>query len=112
IWFESYAPTAKFAVGDQIPVTTEFIVRRPGIAVMVGDHQLPFNEVYERPSVFNAATITQPYWLRHPHALGRFAVAGQADIGRPGNSDAPRIAVALRINGKELAFERPIVYKY
>ncbi|WP_079717480.1 PIG-L family deacetylase [Parapedobacter luteus] len=112
IWFESYAPAAMFAVDEQIPVRTAFIVRRPGIDVTVGDTTLPFNELHEESSVFDASAITQPYWLRQPHGLGRFVVDRQEDVGRPGNSDNPTTTVALRINGQELTFERPIVYKY
>ena len=112
IWFESYAPTAKFADGEQIPITTSYIVRRPGVEVVVDGNPLAFNESYEQPSFFSATAITQPYWLREPHILGRFRVDHQADVGRPGNSDAPKVAMTLRINGRELAFERPIVYKH
>jgi len=112
IWFESYAPTAKFAVGEQIPINTAFIVRRPGVEVVVGDTPLTFNEGYERSSTFTAETITQPYWLSAPHGLGSFTVDSREDMGRPGNHDVPKIAVALRINGRTLTFERPIVYKY
>lgn len=112
IWFESYAPMAKYAVGEQIPVNTTFIVRRPGIEVFVGNTKLTFNEPYEQPSTLEANRITQPYWLRTPHSLGSFTVEHQEDIGQPINSDGPKTSVSLRVNGKELTFERPIVYKY
>ncbi len=112
IWFESYAPNARFAAGEQIPINTAFIVRRPGVEVAVGHELLPFNELHEQSSNFATTAITQPYWLRHGHGLGRFVVDNQQDIGRPGNSDAPKIPITLRINGRELTFERPIVYKY
>lgn len=112
IWFESYTPVSLLAAGEQVTINTAYIVRRPDVTVAVGDHLLPFNELYEQPSVFTAATVTQPYWLRQPHGLGRFAVIDQADIGRPGNSDAPTTSLTLSINGKRLDFDRPIVHKY
>ncbi|MGK6352594.1 PIG-L family deacetylase [Parapedobacter sp. DT-150] len=112
IWVESYAPAAKFAAGEQIPITTAFIVRRPGVEVAVGNTELTYNEQHEQSSVFTAAAITQPYWLGQPHSLGRFAVADREDVGQPGNVDAPKTSVLLRINGRELAYERPIMYKY
>lgn len=112
IWFESYAPTAKFAVGEQIPITTAFIVRRPGVEVIVGGNLLPFNELHERPAHFTATAVTQPYWLRSPHGLGRFVVDNQGDVGRPLNNNSPKIPITLQINGTTLTFERPIVYKY
>ncbi len=112
IWFENYAPMAKFAVGEAIPITTVSIVRRPGIDVRVGDATLTFNEPLEQASVFQATATTQPYWLQRPPSLGSFVVDDRADVGRPGNHDVPKRTVAIRINGKALTYERPIVYKY
>lgn len=127
IWFESYAAAPKFALGEQVPVRTAFIVRRPGIQAAVvgvratGDGEisetpettlLPYNELHEVSTVFHAAALTQPYWLNHPHGLGRFAIDRQTDVGYPQNPDGPATTVVLRINGKEIAFKRPIVYKY
>jgi len=112
IWFESYAPVAKYAVGEDIPVNTDFIVRRPGVDVTVGNTKLPFNELHELPSTVTADLITQPYWLRAPHGIGSFVVQDPAEVGRPTNSDIPRTPITLQVNGKTLTFERPIVHKY
>ena len=112
IWFESYSPVPQLAVGEQTTVNTAYIVRRPGVTVTVDGHQLPFNELYEQSATFTATTTTQPYWLRQAHALGRFAVARQEDIGLPLNGDGPKSAITLSVNGKTLTFERPVVYKY
>jgi len=112
IWFESYVPVAKYAVGEEIPISTTFIVRRPGVEVSIGNTTLTYNEPYEESSTIAANRITQPYWLRSPHGLGSFVINHQEDVGRPTNIDVPKTSVTLRINGKELAFERPIVYKY
>src|SRR5690606_11917022 len=105
-------PVSQLAVGDQTTINTAYIVRRPGVTVSVDDHLLPFNELYERSDAFTATTITQPYWLRHAHGLGRFAVATQDDVGRPLNGDGPTSTITVSINGEPLTFERPIVYKY
>ncbi|MEC3881568.1 PIG-L family deacetylase [Parapedobacter sp. 10938] len=112
IWFESYAPVSQLAVGEQATINTAYIVRRPNVNVIVGNHPLPFNEPYEQTAAFTASRITQPYWLRQAHGLGRFTVANQEDVGRPLNSDGPKTPITLAINGKSLTFERPIVYKY
>ncbi|WP_257669435.1 PIG-L family deacetylase [Parapedobacter tibetensis] len=126
IWFESYAPAAKFAVGEQIPISTAFIVRRPDVSVSVQNvwtkgtersdtskqTELEINEQYQHPSTYTASSITQPYWLRQPHGVGSFIVEKQEDIGLPENHDNPTTNIALNINGKEIAFERPIVFKY
>ncbi|MFC3195990.1 PIG-L family deacetylase [Parapedobacter deserti] len=112
IWFESYAPVAQFAVGEQIPVNTAFIVRRPDVDVVVDGTPLTFNELHEVASVFDATSITQPYWLRQPHSLGSFAVESREDVGRPGSHDIPSTRISVQINGSVLDFERPIVHKY
>ena len=112
IWFESYAPVAKYALGEQIPINTTYIVRRPGVEVSVGSSKLTFNEPYEESSTITPTGITQPYWLQSPHGLGNYVINRQEDVGYPTNVDAPKTSITLRINGKELTFERPIVYKY
>ena len=112
IWFESYAPAAKYALGEQVPVNTIFIVRRPGVDVRIGNKTLTFNEPYEESTTITPDEITQPYWLRSPHSLGSFVVNRQEEVGHPTNIDAPKTPITLRVNGKELSFERPIVYKY
>ncbi|SFC40909.1 N-acetylglucosaminyl deacetylase, LmbE family [Parapedobacter composti] len=112
IWMESTAPAPKYAVGEQIPVSTAYIVRRPGVKVMVSDTILPFNEIHEETSAFNADLVTQPYWLRRPHALGSFVIDNPNDVGRPENSNAPKTSITLQINDRALTFERPIIYKY
>lgn len=112
IWFESYAPQAKYAIGEQIPVNTTYIVRRPDVEVSIGNTTLTFNEPYEQSSIVAAKGTTQPYWLRSPHSLGSFVVNHQENIGRPTNSDVPKVSISLRVNGQELNVERPVVYKY
>ena len=112
IWFESLSPVPQIAVDELTTVGTSYIVRRPGITVTVDGHKLPFNELYEQSVPFTAATTTQPYWLRDPHGLGRFTVINQEDIGRPLNGDGPTSRITLSVNGTQLVFERPIVYKY
>jgi len=112
IWFESYSPVSQLAAGEQTTINTAYIVRRPGVTVTVDDHQLPFNELYEQSTPYTTTVITQPYWLRQAHGLGRFDVADQDDVGRPLNGDGPKSTTTLSINGRPLTFEHPIIYKY
>jgi len=112
IWFESHAPVAQLAVGDEVTITTSYIVRRPNVRVSVGGHTLPFNEPYEQSATLIASSTTQPYWLRQAHGIGRYAVDNQEDMGRPLNSDGPKTLISLSVNGTVLSFERPVVYKY
>lgn len=126
IWFESYVPTPKYALGEQVPVNSSFIVRRPDIAVEVIDIlpggttqpsgmekiELTPNEPYQLSTTFDAANLTQPYWLEHRHGLGNFVIEKQEDVGQPNNQNAPSTTILLTINGKLIQFQRPIVYKY
>lgn len=126
IWFESYAPTPRYAHGEQVPVSTSFIVRRPGVTVEVVNvlpdgsttpngtkkAELALNEPYETPSVLTASSLTQPYWLKQRHGPGSFIIDNQEDVGLPTNRDAPSTTILLNINGKLLDFRRPIMYKY
>ena len=125
IWFESYAQASKFAIDEVIPINTAFIVRRSAVDVSVENvwtngsdtgkperSTLEFNEQYLRQSTVTAQTITQPYWLQQAHGIGSFTVEKQEDIGLPENHDTPKTTIVMSINGKEMTFERPIVFKY
>lgn len=129
IWFESYALSPKVAVSGEVEVRTDFIVRRPGLDVRVhavqadgslqahGDAErqsgsLIFNQLFSLNSSFLAEQTTQPYWLQRPLIQARFDVNNQLEIGSPGNIDGPGTIVTLSVNGKQLVFERPVVYKY
>lgn len=125
IWFEAYASDPKYAIGEDVPVTGSFIVRRPEVNVSVKafrpanaadvdseNQQLTVNQLLQLPISFVSDRITQPYWLAQPHGLGSFTVTNQLNIGHPENQDNPSTLVVLDINGKEVNFERPIVYKF
>lgn len=129
IWFESYSQTPKVSVSGEVAVRTDFIVRRPGLdvrilsvqageaaqvsdAVKSVDESLVFNQLLSVNSSFLAERTTQPYWLRKPLIQARFDVDNQLEIGSPGNIDGPGTTISLSINGKQLTFERPLVYKY
>lgn len=113
IWFESYAPASKVAVGEEVQVRTDVIVRRPGIDVRVNDDLLlTYNALGSYTASFMPTQDTQPYWLRLPKIGQRFDVEDWNAIGQPGNPDDPKSVIQLAINGRKLQFERPIVYKY
>jgi len=125
IWFESYAKDSKVALGEDVPVRTHFIVRRPNVDVEVVSvapagqapasrqrTSLVYNELQEESSTFRAADLTQPYWLKQPHQLGSFTIMQQEDVGHPLNRYAPSTDVVLRINGQAVSFRRAIVFKH
>lgn len=125
IWFESYADRPMFALGEELSIKSSFIVRRPGVDVVLQRiespegvqefrkaRQLPFNELLEEEIIIRPEHITQPYWLEQSGTLGLYKVDNLLDIGYPGNRDNPSTAITLAIDGKSIRFERPIVYKY
>lgn len=125
IWFESYASRPQFAVGEELSVSSSFIVRRPGVEVVLqriespdgvneyaNERVLPFNQVVSEQIIIKPSRTTQPYWLDKPGTLGAYAVGDPQDVGHPGNRDNPRTVVTLAINGKPITFERAIMHKY
>jgi LmbE family N-acetylglucosaminyl deacetylase len=56
--------------------------------------------------------ITQPYWLEKEMSAGSFNVGDQLLIGNPESSAAYEAVFTLNIDGQELAFTRPVRYKF
>ncbi|SEM83924.1 GlcNAc-PI de-N-acetylase [bacterium A37T11] len=127
VWIESYAPAPRFALGETIQITTQFIVRNPNVRVEIqqlsnsvlqteesgsGSTVLKFNEMTEQHSTFHAEELTQPYWLSLPHSRGTYVVNRQQDRTLPENRTTPKMFIRLAINGKSLVFERSVSYKF
>lgn len=117
IWAEALAPQTNFVLDEQIPVSTEIIVRNPGINVKLKaidgktiDKLLPFNELTKFENRVKADTWTQPYWLEKEHSLGKFAVEAK-DFGNPENSQKPGNRILLEIDGQQFSIDRPLQYK-
>src|SRR5665213_853490 len=77
------------------------------------DDQLPVDEnISQRLTVLipSTAKISQPYWLVEPMSKGSYNVSDQTLIGKPQNN--PQSAtVDLKINGEEIDYTIPILYK-
>lgn len=54
---------------------------------------------------------SQPYWLEEEHSLGMFTVQNQRLIGQGENAPAVTADFILDINGQELVFTKPVIYK-
>ncbi|WP_461449384.1 PIG-L family deacetylase [Mucilaginibacter sp.] len=112
LWTESYTDEPIYAVGDQISVRNQFLLRY-NIDVQLTNVQYSYydktnpinivgvfsyidaphyilnksiNVLQSFDSKFQAGAITQPYWLVNPHAVGTYDVDYLTDI----NSTAPR----------------------
>lgn len=55
---------------------------------------------------------SQPYWLKEPHAYGRFTVVDFRQIGAPENPPAVPVDVRLTVDGYPLRYVIPTTYKY
>ena len=64
-----------------------------------------------------ASSITQPYWLVYPHNIGSYNVGYLDSIKNTDQKTQPQnfpyaTQITFNISGKDITFERPIVYKY
>ncbi|MFI5157636.1 MAG: PIG-L family deacetylase, partial [Sphingobacteriales bacterium] len=143
LWVESYAADPIYAVGDAISAKTQFLLRYNIDAQLTDVYYSYYNEtnpvkivdvfgkndaskyvlnksvnvLQDFDSQFQAGSITQPYWLVYPHAIGTYDIDYLTDI----NNTAPRALpesipysthITFKILGKEIEFERPIKYKH
>ncbi len=56
--------------------------------------------------------FTSPYWLKNKGSLGLYKVEEQKLIGLPEAPKTVKAKFKVKIQGEEILFERPIVYKY
>lgn len=56
--------------------------------------------------------FTSPYWLRNKGSLGLYSVEEQHLIGLPESPKSVKAKFNVKIEGVEILFEKPVVYKY
>ncbi|RWY48594.1 PIG-L family deacetylase [Mucilaginibacter gilvus] len=131
LWFESYAAEPSYAVGDSMIVNNQFVFRSRvpiySVEIYGGGREILKKMSYDAPMSsssevntlsFNgkgkvpSATITQPYWLDSPHSIGSYTLAKDTLAGNPENPDAPKVTYTFNINGKDISYQRSIVFKY
>ena len=122
LWFESYADKPSFAVSDKIQLKHPIVLRSNIQAslkqIKTGKTASPVNKAlgYNQPVDFTTTTeaqyITQPYWLAEKSTPGLFTVANQQLIGNPENPNSISSEFTFDINGKNITFDRPLVYKF
>lgn len=59
----------------------------------------------------SSAIYSQPYWLKNDHSIGMFEVNDQQLIGMGENDPAVLANFLLEVDGEEILFSRPIIYK-
>jgi LmbE family N-acetylglucosaminyl deacetylase len=137
LWFESYATEPAYALGDSMAVVNQVInrnnVRITENRVYSGGksnimktgtdaYNLPDNQVSTlsfdqnkeegRKALIPTKSITQPYWLAAPHGIGSYTLPNDTLAGFPENPNSPKTTFTFNFNGKEISYERNIVFKY
>ena len=58
------------------------------------------------------APLSQPYWLINEHSNGTFTVNNQELIGKPENDPSIIVKFQVYINGAEIDFSTPLLYRW
>lgn len=123
---ESVSKQASAVPGSDIAIDVNAIQRSPFDVRITCTSQLDASPIGETSAlksgelvrisstnhVPNDSEISQPYWLRSPHALGRYEVADPIMIGMPENTPAIAVSVDVTIDGYPLRYTIPTFYKY
>jgi LmbE family N-acetylglucosaminyl deacetylase len=127
LWFEAYSNEPSYALGDKIAETAQVYtpnnvsisslsIGNGATAVKVDNADGKALEP-NKLQTFNlepktADKISQPYWLESPHGIGSYTINDEQKVGNPENPDAPAVNFKFTIAGKEIAYERRLVFKY
>ena len=124
LWFEAYSSDASYAVGDTMALRMQAIKQTPADVkfvnfstsasdhIVVKDSSLPQGQLQTIPFKLKAVKISQPYWLESPHGIGSYTINDEQKVSNPENPDAPVITFGFNIAGKEINYDRKLVFKY
>jgi len=139
LWVECYSAEPVYAIGSEVPVTEQVILRTK-VPVKFTGIQVPFlgrplqiitdksgsadsktdslgNTIKSFTVPFRAGAITQPYWLLYPHGIGTYNTDYLEDPDKvaqktlPGNL-SPVIDFNFDVLGRQIMLERRIEYKH
>lgn len=107
------------ALGEKLPIKTEFIVRSPitvenvKIAFAGNDSTFagkmePYKKYPFARSITASAPISQPYWLQDAKSTGHFNVSDQQKIGQAKVDPAYTARASFLIQGEEFTLEKPV----
>jgi LmbE family N-acetylglucosaminyl deacetylase len=115
-WFEAYSLSQSVAVNIPFKVKVDAITQQFGISIssdiIPKPVELAQNKLISFDGLQTAKTISQPYWLKQAHEIGRYKIEEQSYLEYPEGKAAAYLSFNVNINGVNLNFERPIVYKY
>src|SRR5690606_42150518 len=118
IYVDALTEVPEFIVGETINFQLELMVRQENVPVTLSslngqeiNKKLEFNQVLREKSSIVYNQLTQPYWLRKPHSLGKFDV-DEAFFGQPLNIDGPSAQAYLKIYDHIIPIHFALEYRY
>ncbi len=126
LYVELVSDESSYAPGDSIAITFEAINRSDTEMKL---KSVKLNQWYEEiefsgPLVdnkrFNSTmklklpnniAYSSPYWLEEESSLGMYQVSDQEDRGKPENDHAIYGTVAMEVEGEEITYDIPVVFK-
>nr|WP_294900787.1 PIG-L family deacetylase [uncultured Pedobacter sp.] len=115
-WFEAYSNAPFNAVNTAYKVKVDLISQIPDVKISIKNWNkslvLKPNQLASLDGEKTSANMSQPYWLAKAHEIGRYHIAAQSLLNNPEGKPADSLNFSVNINGTDLDFQRPIVYKY
>ena len=107
------------AVGEKLPIKTEFIVRAPiqvekvqisfaGMDSTIHGTLEPYKKYPFHRVITASAPITQPYWIQETKTTGHFNVSDQQKIGQAKVDPAYTAKATFLIQGEVFSLEKPV----
>jgi LmbE family N-acetylglucosaminyl deacetylase len=127
IYIEAKADNYYAAKGDSVKIDIELInriseeIQLKSIISKAINFSHTENQLLKRNNAINlkqtfqlpySLEISQPYWLQKEGTLGTYIVSDQLTIGKPENDAAISFDVTLVINGEEITYNYPLIYKW
>jgi LmbE family N-acetylglucosaminyl deacetylase len=115
-WFEAYAEKPFVPVGKPFNVKVDIITQNPNIVISSllkkTEAKLPINKMISYDGSFKVDEMSQPYWLASEHEIGMYNIGNKNNLMFPEGKAIAEMPFNVLINGVEMGFTRPIVYKY
>ena len=125
LWLDATTNTPYAVQGDSLRFNFAMINRLLPSVTAKSIRVEAFDTVYNQPLATNrnmfffktlpisiSKPITQPYWLEKEMSTGSFNVADLSLIGNPESKPAYEAVFTLTIEGQDIAFTRPVKYKF
>ncbi|MGA2596332.1 MAG: PIG-L family deacetylase [Bryobacteraceae bacterium] len=114
LWLDATADKYESLPGGSFKITRT-LLNRESLPMQSEGKDLPCNKPVtftDTVPISPTEPFTQPYWLREPKQGDTYTVANQLLIGLAENPPLLESKFRVRIDGQEIPYERPVVYRY